>query len=140
LTQIKFPTLESVGYCSYDGYAAGADAFRCLLCRIGSATIYDVPKPLKQIPTFASEDEEREFWSHADSTEYIDWSKAKERSLSRLKPTLRTISISLPLQKENVVDPIAEEARRQSLLVQTLRSEKEALDFTAAAADVWDWK
>ena len=50
----------------------------------------------KKIPTFSNEDEEREFWSHADSTEYIDWSKAKERSFSRLKPTLRTISISLP--------------------------------------------
>jgi hypothetical protein len=51
---------------------------------------------LKKIPTFDSEDEEREFWSHADSTEYIDWSNARERPLSRLKPTLRTISISLP--------------------------------------------
>jgi len=50
----------------------------------------------KEIPKFNSEDEEREFWSQADSTEYIDWSQAKERSLSRLKPTLRTISISLP--------------------------------------------
>ena len=50
----------------------------------------------KKIPTFSSEDEEREFWSTADSTEYIDWSKATERPLSCLKPTLRTISISLP--------------------------------------------
>jgi hypothetical protein len=50
----------------------------------------------KEIPTFSSEDEEREFWAHADSTEYIDWSQATERPLSRLKPTLRTISISLP--------------------------------------------
>jgi hypothetical protein len=50
----------------------------------------------KRIPTFNNEDEEREFWAHADSTEYIDWSQAKERSLSRLKPTSRTISISLP--------------------------------------------
>ncbi len=50
----------------------------------------------KKIPTFNSEDEEREFWAHADSTEYIDWSKAKERPLSRLRPTLSTISISLP--------------------------------------------
>src|SRR4051794_9366899 len=56
----------------------------------------DMPSTRKKIPTFNSEDEEREFWSHADSTEYIDWSKAKERSFSRLKPTLRTISISLP--------------------------------------------
>ena len=55
-----------------------------------------MPSTRKEIPTFNSEEEEREFWSHADSTEYIDWSKAKERSLSRLKPTLRTISIALP--------------------------------------------
>jgi hypothetical protein len=50
----------------------------------------------REIPTFNSEDEEREFWSTADSTEYIDWSKAQERSLAALKPTLRTISLSLP--------------------------------------------
>jgi hypothetical protein len=51
-----------------------------------------VNRKVKKIPTFSSEDEEREFWSHADSTEYIDWSKAKERSLSRLKLTVRSIS------------------------------------------------
>jgi hypothetical protein len=50
----------------------------------------------KKIPKFSSEDEEREFWSNADSTEYIDWARAKDRPMSRLKPTLRTISISLP--------------------------------------------
>jgi hypothetical protein len=50
----------------------------------------------KRIPTFSSEDEEREFWSREDSTEYIDWSKAKELPLSRLQPTVRTLSISLP--------------------------------------------
>ena len=31
----------------------------------------------KKIPEFQSEEEEREFWSKADSTEYVDWSKAK---------------------------------------------------------------
>jgi hypothetical protein len=44
------------------------------------------------------------------------------------------------LQNENVVASIAAEARRQSLLVRTLRSEKETLDFVAAVADAWDWK
>jgi len=44
----------------------------------------------KQIPSFSTEDEEREFWSNADSTEYIDWSKAKELHPARLKPTPRT--------------------------------------------------
>jgi hypothetical protein len=34
-------------------------------------------KALKPIPQFKDEDEEREFWSTHDSTEYIDWSKAE---------------------------------------------------------------
>ena len=33
----------------------------------------NMAKELKEIPTFKSEDEEREFWTSHDSTEYIDW-------------------------------------------------------------------
>jgi len=71
----------------------------------------------KKIPTFNSEDEEREFWAHADSTEYIDWSKAKERSLSQLKPTLRTISISLP---EFVVAELQRLAQKRDVTYESL--------------------
>ena len=53
-------------------------------------------KPLKKIPTFKDEDAEREFWSTADSTEYLDWSKAKRVTLPNLRPSLRTISLRLP--------------------------------------------
>lgn len=42
----------------------------------------------KFIPDWLSEDEEREFWSEHDSTEYIDWSKAERNpTFSRLKPS-----------------------------------------------------
>lgn len=51
----------------------------------------------KKIPEFRTEDEEFEFWSKTDSTEYLDWSKAKRVKLPSLKPTLRTISIRLPV-------------------------------------------
>jgi len=51
----------------------------------------------KKIPEFRNEEEEFEFWSKADSTEYLDWSKAKHVKLPNLKPTLRTISIRLPV-------------------------------------------
>lgn len=34
-------------------------------------------KKLKKIPEFKNENEEAEFWSAHDSTEYIDWSKVK---------------------------------------------------------------
>ena len=35
---------------------------------------------MKEIPDFKNEDEERDFWAFHDSTEYIDWSKAKRVS------------------------------------------------------------
>lgn len=50
----------------------------------------------KKIPEFSNEEEEFEFWSKADSTEYLDWSQAKRTKLPNLKPTLKTISIRLP--------------------------------------------
>ena len=49
------------------------------------------------LPKFNSEDEERKFWASADSTEYLDWSSAKRRTLVKLKPSLRTISLRLPV-------------------------------------------
>ncbi len=50
----------------------------------------------KRIPKFRNEDDEREFWASHDSTDYIDWSEAKEVIMPSLKPTLKTISIRLP--------------------------------------------
>jgi len=51
----------------------------------------------KKLPAFKTEDQERNFWATADSTEYLDWSSAKRTKLVRLKPTLKTISLRLPL-------------------------------------------
>ena len=51
----------------------------------------------KPVPDFTSEDEERAFWTTHDSTEYIDWSAADRVKLPNLKPTLRTISLRLPV-------------------------------------------
>ena len=53
-------------------------------------------KSLKPIPKFESEDEEREYWATHDSTDHIDWKRAKPTSFPRLKPTTRTISLRLP--------------------------------------------
>lgn len=51
----------------------------------------------KPVPEFRSEDGEREFWAAHDSTEFIDWQSAQRRKLPNLKPTLRTISLRLPV-------------------------------------------
>ena len=52
---------------------------------------------MREIPNFKDEDEEREFWAKADSTQYIDWPQGKRKKLVELKPSLRTISLRLPV-------------------------------------------
>ena len=54
-------------------------------------------RKLRQAPEFRSENEEREFWTKHDSTEFIDWESARHCKFPNLKPTLRTISLRLPV-------------------------------------------
>lgn len=51
---------------------------------------------MKKVPRFRSEDEERKFWARRDSTEYVDWKRAKKAVLPKLKPSVKTISLRLP--------------------------------------------
>jgi predicted DNA binding CopG/RHH family protein len=51
---------------------------------------------MKKLPTFKSEEAERKFWAEHDSTEYVDWSKAKRAVFPNLKPSTKTISLRLP--------------------------------------------
>ncbi len=53
-------------------------------------------RSLKRIPVFSTEDEEREFWATHDSTEYVDWSKARFVTFPNLRPTSTAISVRLP--------------------------------------------
>lgn len=53
-------------------------------------------KKFKTIPKFKNEDEERDFWATADSSEYFDFSKGEEVSFPNLKPTTESISLRLP--------------------------------------------
>lgn len=51
----------------------------------------------KRVPEFLSEDSERKFWAAHDSTQFIDWQSAQRRKFPNLKPSLRTISLRLPV-------------------------------------------
>lgn len=53
-------------------------------------------KKQKLIPEFKSEDEERDFWARADSSEYFDWNKAERSLFPDLKPSTESISLRLP--------------------------------------------
>jgi predicted DNA binding CopG/RHH family protein len=52
---------------------------------------------LKVLPTFSSEEQERNFWAREDSADYLDWTKAQRVVFPNLKPSLRTISLRLPV-------------------------------------------
>ena len=52
--------------------------------------------PSTAIPKFANEAQERAYWESHDSTEHLDWSKAKRATLPNLKPTTKTILLRLP--------------------------------------------
>ena len=53
-------------------------------------------KRQKTIPKFSSEAAERKFWEVNDSTEYLDWGKARPAAFPNLKPSTKTISLRLP--------------------------------------------
>ena len=72
---------------------------------------------VKKVPTFKTEQEEREFWETHDSSDYVDWAKAESVSLSNLKPSTKTISLRLP---EGLLDSIKIEANKRDMPYQSL--------------------
>jgi predicted DNA binding CopG/RHH family protein len=72
---------------------------------------------MKKIPKFKSADEERKFWASADSTDYIDWKKAKRAVLPNLKPSLKTISLRLP---ESMIEELKLLANKRDIPYQSL--------------------
>ena len=52
-------------------------------------------KQFKPIPKFKNEDEERDFWAKADTSQYFDWSKAEPAVFPNLKRSTKTVSIRL---------------------------------------------
>lgn len=74
-------------------------------------------KKIKKTPPFATEQEEKAFWQKHDSTEYVDWSKAKRTTFPELKPSTHTISLRLP---ENLLNEIKVLAHKQDIPYQSL--------------------
>jgi len=71
----------------------------------------------KKIPEFKSEDQERKFWATADSTQYLDWPAGRRKKLVRLKPSLRTISLRLPV---SMIEDLKVLANRRDVPYQSL--------------------
>jgi predicted DNA binding CopG/RHH family protein len=74
-------------------------------------------KQFKTTPRFANEAEERAFWGKHDSSEYVDWTKAKRVTMPNLKPTTKTISLRLP---QHLLDSIKTAANARDVPYQSL--------------------
>ncbi|GAB4219481.1 MAG: BrnA antitoxin family protein [Candidatus Microgenomates bacterium] len=74
-------------------------------------------KKLKKIPKFKNEDEERKFWLTHDSTDYINWDKAKIYNFLNLRPSTATISLRLP---KWLLEEIKIEANKRDVPYQSL--------------------
>jgi predicted DNA binding CopG/RHH family protein len=73
--------------------------------------------PACGFPKFASEAAGRAFWEKNDSTEYLDWSKARPVAFPNLKPSTKTISLRLP---EHLLDAIKTAANARDVPYQSL--------------------
>jgi predicted DNA binding CopG/RHH family protein len=71
----------------------------------------------KRVPDFRSEDEERQFRATADSTEYVAWDSGKRKKLVKLRPSLRTISLRLPV---SMIEDLKVLANRRDVPYQSL--------------------
>jgi predicted DNA binding CopG/RHH family protein len=69
------------------------------------------------IPKFENEDQEREFWSTHSPLEYFDVKSLKKGSFTKLKPTLKSVSIRLP---ENLLIELKTIANKKDVPYQSL--------------------
>jgi predicted DNA binding CopG/RHH family protein len=74
-------------------------------------------KYLKQIPEFLNEADEQAFWETHDSSDYLDWTKAKPVVMPNLKPSTKTISLRLP---QHLLDSIKAAANARDVPYQSL--------------------
>ena len=74
-------------------------------------------KPLKTIPSFANEAEEKVFWDKHDSTDYLDWGQAKKARLPNLKPSTKAISIRLTV---DMIEKLKVAANKRDVPYQSL--------------------
>lgn len=74
-------------------------------------------KQSKPIPKFANEARERAYWEAHDSTDHLDWSKARKATMPNLKPTTKTISLRLP---QHLLDSIKTAANARDVPYQSL--------------------
>ena len=71
----------------------------------------------RPVPVINTEAEERAFWESHDSSDHVDWSKARRVRFPNLKPSTKAISIRLPV---DLLERIKMAANKRDVLCQSL--------------------
>ncbi|MBI3290480.1 BrnA antitoxin family protein [Candidatus Microgenomates bacterium] len=69
------------------------------------------------VPKFKNEDEEADFWTSLDLSEYLEPSDFERVSFPNLKPTTRAVSIRIP---EYLLNRVKEKANELAIPYQSL--------------------
>ena len=69
------------------------------------------------IPKSKTEAQERAYWETHDSSDHVDWTKAKKVILPNLRPSTKTISLRLP---QHLLDSIKVAANARDVPYQSL--------------------
>ncbi len=77
-------------------------------------------KKALKIPKFKNEDEEREYWSKIDLSDYVEADDFESVSFPNLKPTSRSISLRIP---EYLIIRVKERANELNVPYQSLMKE-----------------
>lgn len=76
-----------------------------------------MPRKPEAVPVFTSEAEERAYWEAHDSSDAVDWSRARRVRLPNLKPSTTSISLRVPV---GLLERIKVEANRRDVPYQSL--------------------
>ncbi len=93
--------------------------------------------PRKTVPELPSEEKARDFWGAPgrDSTEYLDWSKARHARFPNVKLSTQSISLRLPV---GLLERIKVEANKRDVPYQSLIKVllADAVERLAPAVDI----
>ena len=74
-------------------------------------------KLLKELPDFISEEEEFEFWTTHDSSEYMDWKNAKPISFPHLRSAAGVVEIVLTDEELQQIKSLAKATSKSFVAV-----------------------
>ena len=72
---------------------------------------------LKKIPKFRNEDQEFNFWSTHDATDYFDFSKAQRVRFPNLRRTTKLVAVNMPI---SLIDQLKFLANKKDVAYQSL--------------------